>query len=210
MQSREEYAQDLFVREDELLFAVRESITANGMPAISVPAELGKLLTLLVAMSGARNILEIGALGGYSGICLARGLTQGGRLTSLELHDKHAGLARANLARAGFSHAVEYRIGDARASLAALIEEGARYDFFFIDADKENYPHYLDYALRLASPSAIIAADNVLLGDRVLDPDIRDASVEAMREFNRRLAQDDRLDAMLLPIRDGFAVARVK
>ncbi len=210
MQSREEYARNLYAREDELLTAVRESITANGMPSISVPAELGKLLTLLVAMSGARNILEIGALGGYSGICLARGLTPEGRLTSLELHDKHADLARANLARAGFSHAVEYRIGDARDSLAALLGEGAEYDFFFIDADKENYPNYLDYALRLASPGAIIAADNVLLGDRVLDPDIHDASVEAMREFNRRLAQDDRLDAMLLPIRDGFAVARVK
>lgn len=210
MKTREQYVEELFVQEDEMLTAVRDSIVANGMPSISVSPELGKLLYLLVQTSGARRILEIGALGGYSGIWLTRGLPAGGKLTSLELEAKYAELAHANLQKAGRGDFVEYRVGAALDSLKQLAEEGAKFDFFFIDADKVNYPHYLEYAIRLSNQGAIITADNVLLGNRVLDEQEQGENVVAIRQFNETIANDPRLESILLPVRDGLAIARVK
>ncbi|WP_018130794.1 O-methyltransferase [Effusibacillus pohliae] len=184
--------------------------TARHVYWISVEPELGKLLTLLDKISGARRILEIGALGGYSAICLARGLADDGKIVSLELQQQYADLALTNMRRAGLADRVEYRIGPALDRLQELFDEGERFDFFLIDADKDNYPLYLEWALQLANPGAIITADNVLWKDRVLDPENRDKETEAVREFNRRLAADERLEALLLPICDGFAIARVK
>lgn len=208
--TREAYAVELFGCEDEELRAVREATAKRGMPPISVPPELGRLLTLLARTAGATRALEIGALGGYSGICIARGLRPEGTLTSLELSADYAGFAHDNLTKAGFGGRVSYRIGPAAQGLEALLAEGLRFDFFFIDADKPNYPLYLSRALELALPGALICADNVLQGDRVLDPENQDDSVRAMRLFNERLAADPRLEAVLLPLRDGFAVARVR
>jgi caffeoyl-CoA O-methyltransferase len=208
MTTREEYVLN-FIQEDEVLREVRRKIVERDMPSISVAPELGKLLTLLVKTQGATSILEIGALGGYSGICLARGLQRGGKLVSLELNETFAEFARSNLVAAGLGDKVEYRVGPAAESLEQLEREGAKFDLFFIDADKPNYPTYLDYALRLANPGALIVADNVLLGDRVLDPDNPHPSPSAMREFNRRLQTDPRLEATLLSVHDGFAIARV-
>jgi caffeoyl-CoA O-methyltransferase len=208
--TRDEYIQSLFAQEDEILASVTQSILDQDMPPISVSPELGKLLSLLVRMSGAKRVLEIGALAGYSGICLARGLSAGGKIISLELNELYAQVALTNMKRAGFANSVEYRIGPALDSLKRLAEEKIAFDFVFIDADKENYPVYLEWAIRLARPGAIITADNVLWGDRVLDPENKEQATEAIREFNRRLAKDPRLESLLLPIRDGFAVARVK
>lgn len=207
--TREEYVQD-FVCEDEMLLRVKQRIAERGMPTISVPPELGKLLTLLVKSTGCTQVLEIGALGGYSGICLARGLPAGGKLISLELNEEWALFAKSNLVEAGLGDRVEYRLGNAADSLEQLVREGAKFDLFFIDADKPNYPLYLQRAIELANTGALIIADNVLLGDRVLNPDNHDPSPEAVRAFNQTLKTDARLESTLLPVRDGFAIAYVK
>ncbi|SEM65544.1 O-methyltransferase [Paenibacillus sp. OV219] len=196
--------------DDADLDRVHQTIREKGMPEISIAAGYGRLLTMLVRMSGARNVLEIGALGGYSGICLARGLSDGGRLTSLELMQDYADVARGSLEAAGLGDRVEYRVGDAKDSLAVLAEEGRKFDFFFIDADKENYPLYLEWAIKLANPGAVITGDNALLHGRTIDPDKNGPSVLAMRQFNESMARDERLIGTLLPAYDGLAVAVVK
>lgn len=190
---------------------VTRTIRERGMPEISVAPGYGRLLTMLTAASGARSLLEIGALAGYSGICLARGLPEGeGRLTSLELKPEYAELAAANLAEAGFGDRAEMVVGAAADSLARLEAEGRRFDFFFIDADKENYPVYLEFAIRLANPGALIAADNTLLRGRTLNPDKQGPAVRAVREFNRTIARDPRLIGTHLPSYDGLALAMVR
>ena len=164
------YMDEVFYQYDVTLEDVLSSIAENGMPAISVSRSSGKLLTMLASMTGAKAILEIGALGGYSGICLARGMEKKGTLTSLELEEKYAQLAANNLAKAGFGERVTYMTGPALESLEKLVAEGQRFDFFFIDADKDNYENYLAYCIQLASPGAFIVTDNVLAGGSVADP----------------------------------------
>lgn len=207
--NRFEYAESVFLHEDGALRATREDIVARGMPAIFVSPYVGAILNWLVHVKGARRVLEIGALGGYSGIWLARGLGEDGTLTSLEINPEYARVARSNLERAGLGERVEYRIGPALDSLKRLGEEGARFDFVFIDADKENYPAYLEETIRLALTGAIIAADNTLQGDRVTDPAHREPSTEAIRRFNDRAATDPRLRSLLIPLGDGLTVAEV-
>jgi len=208
-QTPETYFDELYEPDPELE-RVAESIKEAGMPEISVAPGYGRLLTLLVSATGARDALEIGALGGYSGICLARGLPAGGKLVSLELKPEYAELASANLRAAGHGDKAEYRIGEAAESLAKLREEGASFDFFFIDADKGNYPFYLEACIGLARPGAILAADNTLLRGKTLDGTKQGPSVLALRQFNRTIAQDERLQGVHLPAFDGLALARVK
>jgi len=200
---------DSLYPEDSELRRVTDSISEAGMPEISVAPGYGRLLTLLVSMAGARRILEIGALGGYSGICLARGLPANGRLTSLELREDYAKLAHRNLTAAGFGHQVEYLVGDATATLENLQAQGERFDFFFIDADKDNYPAYLDKCMKLAAKGAVIAADNTLLRGRTIAHDKQGPSVLAVREFNRLIASHPGLQGVHLPAYDGLAIARV-
>jgi predicted O-methyltransferase YrrM len=195
---------------DADLARVGASISEAGMPDISVAAGYGRLLTLLMRVSGARSALEIGALGGYSGICLARGMPDDGRLVSLELKAEYAELAKANLTAAGLGHKAEYRIGDARESLESMKADGERFDFFFIDADKENYPYYLECCISLANRGAIIAADNTLLRGKTIDESRQGPSVKALRGFNATIARDERLEGVHLPAYDGLALARVK
>ncbi|BBH19116.1 O-methyltransferase [Paenibacillus baekrokdamisoli] len=205
----EQYVERLLGEDIDLERVIRV-ISEQGMPDISIAAGYGRLLTMLVRTSGAKNVLEIGALGGYSGICLARGLTEGGQLTSLELVQQYADVARGNLEAAGFGGQVSYIVGDAKVSLAELKEQGKKFDFFFIDADKENYPVYLELAISLANPGAIITGDNALLHGRTIDPEKNGPSVLAMRQFNERMVNDERLIGTLLPAYDGLAVAVVK
>lgn len=209
MSNQEEYSEQLY-QEDELLLEVKRAIVNNQMPEVSIAPGYGRLLTMLVGLSRSKNILEIGALGGYSGICLCRGLTAGGSLTSLELRSEYAGLAHDHLRQAGFGDVVEYRTGPALDSLKLLEAEGRTFDFFFIDADKENYPNYLEYAIRLASPGAVIAGDNIFLRGRTLNPEKKGPAVQAMRRFNEMIASDARLSSTLLPAYDGLALAVVK
>ncbi|SDR99029.1 Predicted O-methyltransferase YrrM [Paenibacillaceae bacterium GAS479] len=205
----EAYIETLFPPDSDLQ-RVLDGIRSKGMPEISVPTAYGRLLTLLVSMSGASRVLEIGALGGYSGICLARGMTPEGRLTSLELLQDYADTAQEHLTAAGFGAQVEYFVGDASDSLTKLKQDGRRFDFFFIDADKKNYLHYLEAALELAEPGAVIVADNTLLRGRVADPARIGTTLDAMREVNRQLAENPRLMGTLLPAYDGLAVMRVR
>jgi predicted O-methyltransferase YrrM len=210
LENAERYADALFEgRADPDLERVRASIAERNMRDISVKPGYGRLLTLLAAASGAEAILEIGALAGYSGICLARGLRPGGKLTSLELIPEYAELARSNLAAAGFGDATEYRVGEALPSLEALAAEGRTFDFFFIDADKGNYPNYLEWALKLGRPGAIVVGDNTLLKGRIVEEQSTSPSVRAMRVFNERIATDPRLQGVVLPAYDGLSIARI-
>lgn len=209
MMNTDRYVEELLGRDADLERA-EAGIRAAGMPEISVAPGYGRLLTILAAASGAREALEIGALGGVSGICIARGLPEGGMLTSLELQPEYAAIARNHVEAAGLGDRVQYRIGNALDSLKELEGEGRRFDFFFIDADKGNYPAYLDGIIRLARPGALITADNTLLRGRVADPEAQGPSVEAMRTFNERFMSHPRLTATMLTAYDGLAVARVK
>ena len=210
----DDYIQNLFAPQDEALeAAVRESQRA-GLPEIHVSPNEGKLLQLLAEMTGARRILEIGTLGGYSAINLARGMAEDGRLISLELDERHAEVARQNVERAGLAEKVEIRVGDARELLSKVAEsDEGPFDLVFIDADKEGYPEYLEWALRLSQPGSLILGDNTIWGGAIIDP--QDDSTRAIREFNEKIARDPRLSAIILPLMresmvDGLAIARVR
>ncbi|CAM3999937.1 O-methyltransferase [Lederbergia lenta] len=205
------YIDSVFTSQDDILEEVILSIKDNGMPSISVSPSSGKLLTMLVSISGAKNVLEIGALGGYSGICLARGFDKTGNLTSLELEEKYAKLAHSNLSKAGFGDQVTYITGTALLSLEKLVGENERFDFFFIDADKDNYGNYLNHCIKLAEPGAIIVTDNVLARGSVADVEIKPKRyTEAMKKFNETVANHPQLESLLIPIGDGMTISKVK
>lgn len=205
------YIDSVFTKQDALLEEVISSIEENGMPAISVSPSSGKLLTMLIAISGAKNVLEIGALGGYSGVCLARGFGSEGKLTSLELEKRYATLASSNLAKAGFGDLVSYMTGAALESLKQLVEDNRRFDFFFIDADKGNYENYLEYCIQLADAGALIVTDNVLAGGSVVDQEVEPKRyTDVMKKFNETVANHPQLESLLIPIGDGLMISKVK
>ncbi len=211
MKKINQYINSVFTQQDDELDGVIQSIEEAGMRQISVPPVSGKLLTMLVSISGAKNVLEIGALGGYSGICLARGFGSQGKLTSLELEKSYAELAKTNLTEAGFGDQITYLIGPALDSLKKLSDAGETFDFFFIDADKDNYENYLEACIKLAQPGAIIVADNVLAGGSVADPDIAPRqNTEIMKSFNDTVAKHPQLESLLLPVGDGMTVSQVR
>lgn len=210
MEQINSYINKVFVDQDDILESVLTAIDEKGMRPISVSPASGKLLTMLVAMTGAEHVLEIGALGGYSGICLARGFGAQGHLTSLELEQDYAELANAHLAKAGFDSQVDYLTGPALDSLAQLKNDGRAFDFFFIDADKENYENYLAACLELAENGALIVADNVLAGGSVADAGKERQHTEFMKKFNETAARHPKLESILLPVGDGLLVSRVK
>ncbi|MEC0089166.1 O-methyltransferase [Paenibacillus macquariensis] len=205
----DEYVNQLY-EEDEQLRQVKNSIIEQGMPEVSVAPAYGRLLTLLVQTARAQNALEIGALGGYSGICIAKGLPANGQLLSLELKEEYAKLAKGNLESAGFGSNVDYMIGQALDSLEELKQAGRTFDFFFIDADKENYPTYLEYAIQLSKPGSLIVGDNCFLRGRTLNSEKNGPAVLGMRHFNEKVATDDRLVSTLLPDYDGLSISWVK
>lgn len=195
MEQINNYIDAMFTNQNTLLEEVISSIEENGMPAISVSPSSGKLLTMLISISGAKNVLEIGALGGYSGICLAKGFGKEGKLTSLELEERYAKLAQSNLSKAGFGNKVSYMTGAALQSLEKLVEENKRFDFFFIDADKDNYENYLEYCIKLADSGALIVTDNVLAGGSVIDQSAKPKRyTELMKKFNETVANHPQLE----------------
>ncbi|MDN7240722.1 O-methyltransferase [Planococcus sp. N028] len=204
------YIESVFQSQDAILEEVLRSIEEHGMQPISVSPSSGKLLTMLVSLSGAKNVLEIGALGGYSGICLARGFGSDGKLTSLELMESYAELAKSHLTKAGYGDQVNYLTGLALESLDQLARDNKHFDFFFIDADKENYENYLNACISIAENGAIIVADNVLAGGTVADEDQQPKLyTEHMRKFNEAVAKHPLLESTLLPIGDGLTVSIV-
>jgi predicted O-methyltransferase YrrM len=203
-----DYIAGLFSAEDELLAALREEADRTGLPPIAISADEGRLLQVLLTAIGARRVLEVGTLGGYSAICMARALPPGGRLLSIEIEEKHAAFARRYIDRAGLADRIEVRVGRALDVLPSL--DGERYDAIFLDADKEPLPTYLDWSLRLVRPGGLIIADNALWGGRVYEQDETDDRTRAVREFNRRLASDPRVLGIIVPTHDGVAVAVVR
>ncbi|HET7364787.1 MAG TPA: O-methyltransferase [Burkholderiales bacterium] len=205
------YIGETLVQPDEALDAALEASDAAGLPPISVSAAHGKLLWLLARTIGAKRILEIGTLGGYSAIWLARALAPGGRLVTLEALEKHAALARKNLARAGLADRVEVRVGKALDTLPRL--EGP-FDLAFIDADKQNNPEYFRWALKLARPGSLIVVDNVVRDGAVIDARSRDAAVQGVRRLYELMAAEPRVAATAVQTvgvkgYDGFAIALV-
>jgi predicted O-methyltransferase YrrM len=198
---------------------LEEALKANvaaGLPTIDVAPNQGKLLHLLARIQGAKRVLEIGTLGGYSTIWLARALPSDGRLVTLEAEAKHANVAKANIERAGLSSLVELRLGPALDSLALLHQEGVPpFDFIFIDADKQNIPRYLEWSLRLSRPGTVIITDNVVREGAIINPEDPDPRVQGVRRFFEMVAADPRLDATTLQTvgskgYDGFTLAVVK
>jgi caffeoyl-CoA O-methyltransferase len=202
------YVERLFAHEDALLSDLRQEIRRRGMPEIYISPDEGRLLQVLLAAAGARRVLEIGTLGGYSTIWIARALPPGGRVISLEIEPAHADLAREYARRAALEAVIDVWTGAALDSLARLEAEAADpFDACFIDADKGNYDAYLDYALRLVRPGGLILADNTLWSGRVLEPDPADEDTRAIQAFNQRLASAHDLLATIIIVRDGLAVA---
>jgi predicted O-methyltransferase YrrM len=209
----DEYVKDLLVGSDRALDAALEASTAAALPAIAVSPPQGKLLHLLARSMGARKILELGTLGGYSTIWMARALPAEGKLITLEYEPKHAEVARANIARAGLASKVEIRIGRAIDTLPQLTGEGP-FDLIFIDADKVSYPDYFPWALKLSRPGTVIIADNIVRKGAVADESSLDANVQAVRRYNELLAAEPRVSATVIQTvgskgYDGFAMALV-
>jgi predicted O-methyltransferase YrrM len=213
--SVDDYITDLFVPFDPVMQEAIATSEAAGLPSISVAPNEGKLLMLFAQLCGARRILEIGTLGGYSTIWLARGMASGGSLITLEASAKHAEIASINIARAGLASVVEVRIGPAGETLPQLAAEGhGPFDLIFIDADKEGYPEYFAWSLKLARTGTLIIADNVIRDGEILDPTSSDARVQGIRRFNQLLANEPRVRATLIQTvgrkgYDGMAIAIV-
>jgi predicted O-methyltransferase YrrM len=208
------YFSGLLVSADPTLDEVLAASAAAGLPAINVSPVQGKLLHLLARAIGARNVLEIGTLGGYSTIWLARALPEGGRVISLEADPRHAEVARANIARAGLNDRVEVRLGLALDLLPGLAESTEPFDFIFIDADKPNNAAYFDWALRLSRVGAIIIVDNVVRGGDVIAAASDSPTVQGVHRFLERLAAEPRVSATAIQTvgskgYDGFAIAFV-
>ena len=205
------YIADSIVQPDAALDAALKASDGAGLPAISVSPNHGKLLWILARLVNAKRILEIGTLGGYSAIGMARALPADGRLITLEAVEKHAKIARANLARAGLGEIVDVRVGEALSTLPSL--QGP-FDLSFIDADKQNNAEYFRWALKLSRPGSLIVVDNVVRDGKVIDSRSRDASVQGVRRLNELIAAEKRVSATAVQTvgakgYDGFAVALV-
>ncbi|MGC4038292.1 MAG: O-methyltransferase [Chitinophagaceae bacterium] len=210
------YISNLFGDEDEALRKTMQAIKDEKIPQISVSANQGKLLQLLAKLCNAKKILEIGTLGGYSTIWMARALPKDGKLISLELSQHHADVARKNISVAGLSELVEIRVGKAIDSLPQLVKENAGpFDMIFIDADKPPYKEYFDWSLKLSRPGTLIIADNVIRDGKVLLKESPDEMVAGAKRFNEALASNDAVTATIFQTigskeHDGMAIAIVK
>ncbi|HEV2108631.1 MAG TPA: O-methyltransferase [Thermomicrobiales bacterium] len=209
------YINDLLIPPDPMLNAVLRASEAAGLPPINVSPNQGKFLMLLARIQGARAILEIGTLGGFSTIWLARGLPADGHLITLEADPSHARVARANFERAGLGDIVELRLGRALDTLPRLAAEGrGPFDLIFIDADKPSNPDYFTWALKLSRPGSVIVVDNVVRSGAVVDPDSNDPGIQGVRRLNALLASEPRVSATAIQTvggkgYDGFAIALV-
>jgi predicted O-methyltransferase YrrM len=213
------YICDRLIPQDPVLDAALTASDAAGLPPIATSAAQGKLLELLARVHGAKRVLELGTLGAYSTICLARALPPGGQLVTLEADPRNAELARANIAAAGFGEVVQLRLGPALQTLPELAAEGTPFDLIFIDADKQNDASYLEWSLKLSRPGSLIIADNVVGGGAIIDPNARnpwgeDGGVGGVRRFYDLLGAEPRLDATAIQTvgekgHDGFALALV-
>lgn len=198
------YVRDLFAPEDEVLTAVRERHQEEGLPDIWISPEEAKIIAVLLTAVGAARVLEVGTLGGYSGVWMARALPPGGRLVTIEVDERRAQVARRAFEEAGVADRVELIVGAALDVLPAL---AGPFDAVFLDADKAPLPAYLDHALRVLRRGGLLLCDNTFLDGRVVEEGSKDSDVRGMREYNARVARDPRLSAAVIPVRDGLCVA---
>lgn len=211
----DQYTTNLLLPADPVLDAALAASNAAGLPSISVSPSQGKLLMLLARLAGATRILEIGTLGGYSTIWMARALPPTGRVVTLEFNPKHAEVARANIRHAGLEGMVDIRLGDARASIEQLVAEGqSAFDLIFVDADKQSIPHYLEWSLKLSHPGTLIIVDNVIRDGALIDANSDDPNVRGARRLHEMLAAEPRVSATTLQTvgskgYDGFTLALV-
>jgi predicted O-methyltransferase YrrM len=212
----DDYTEGLLIGADPVLEQALADSNEAGLPPIAVTASQGRLLNLLVRIHGARRILEIGTLGGYSTIWMARALPPDGRLVTLELSPEYAAVASANVERAGLAGLIELRVGPAQDSLAALeAKRGEPFDMVFIDADKQRTPEYFAHALKLTRPGGLIVADNVVRGGNVADPDTADTGAQGMRRFLEAAGAEPRIAATTIQTvggkgYDGFTLALIE
>lgn len=209
------YVEDLFAPSDAILDNNLKAADAAGLPTINVSAAEGKLLYLLAKIAGARRVLEIGTLGGYSTTWLARALPEGGTVVSLEVDPRHADVARRNLEGAAPGVRTEIRVGDAVESLQAMIAAGEEpFDVVFIDADKMRYVRYLELSLQLCRSGSIVLGDNLIRHGLVLDRQTTDESARGAQAFNEAIASHPRLESIVLPLVrdkvDGLSISRVR
>lgn len=197
------YVSNLFAAEDPALAAIRARHRTAGLPDILISAEEGKLLHVLVRAAGARQVLELGTLGGYSGVWIARALPADGRLVTIERDARHAAVAREGFTEAGVADRVTLLEG---AALDVLPTLAPGFDAVFLDADKEDLPTYLDWSMRLLRRGGLLLCDNSFCDGAVIDPGNHSAGAEGVRTFNRRAAADPRLVATILGVRDGLLV----
>jgi len=213
--SVDNYLGEVLVRQDRHLDNAVAASDAAGLPSIQVSPPQGKLLEILIEMMAAKNILEVGTLGGYSTIWMARSLPADGRLVTIEIDPKHAHVAQENFNRAGLAEKIELRTGNAREILPAMIDEGAGpFDFVFIDADKASNPDYFGWALEMSRPGTVIIVDNVIRDGKIVDAESEDASVKGVRRLNEVMAGNARISVTALQTvgikgYDGFSVAIV-
>ncbi len=198
-----DYVQEVFAQEDEILRTVRQQTAAHGMPQISLEPNEAKLLQLLVRLCSAERVIEVGALAGYSGICIARALPERGRLITIELSSLHADVARAHFKLAGLADKVTVRQGAGMEVLPTLAADGP-YDLMFIDADKGNYANYLDWAAENLRLGGAVVADNAFWGGSIFNPQTDDD--QAMVAFNRKLAAHPQFDSTIIEVGDGIAL----
>ena len=201
-----QYVKELFAPEDDLLRELRAAIAESDLPEIYISPDEGRLLQVLLRAVGARRVLELGTLGGYSAIWMARALPPDGRLITVEKRPSHAELARRFIERAGLSDRIEVRVGEATQLFPKLGEAGP-FDVVFIDADKRGYPRYLEWSAEHVRPGGLVIADNAFFHGRVLDEGTDDADALGIQEFNRRVAQSPDFTSIVVPTRDGVAVA---
>jgi len=207
-----DYLLDVSLREPDVLRRLREETAGRENANMQISPEQGQLMALLVRLLDAERTLEVGTFTGYSALVVALALPAHGRVTACELSQEYAAIARRWWAEAGVEEKIELRVAPALTTLDRLLEEGlsGRFDFAFIDADKESYLDYWERCLRLVRRGGLIAVDNVLWSGRVVDPADADSSTEAIRRFNARVRDDERVDLALLPVGDGVTLARVR
>lgn len=213
--STDKYINDLFAPNDPTLKSAEDKMAAAGLPEIQISRGQGKFLYLLSKMIGAKRVLEIGTLGGYSTIWLARSLPENGSIISLECDPHSATIAEDNIRAARISCEVEVRLGEALSLLPDIEMKEDPFDLVFLDADKTNYVNYLNFAVRMTRPGGLIIADNVIRGGNVLAPDTSDISAVGAAAFNKYLADEPKLEAIVLQQvgikgHDGLAIARLR
>ena len=210
LQSLYGYLLDNSLRDDPLLRQLREQTAQDPLARMQIAPEQGQFMALLVKLTGARRVIEVGTFTGYSSLCMARALPEDGYLLCCDVDDYWTGIARQYWRKAGIEDRIDLKLAPAVDTLQQLLDQGQQgsFDLTFIDADKENYDRYYEQSLELIKPNGLIIFDNMLWSGRVADPDHNDIDTMSLRELNRKLHQDERVDISLIPMADGITLAR--